>query len=72
MAGIGLDNQLRSRSLAPQMKETQSKTEYSEPTVDLEKSASSQMKGGGGKVALCCFLGIFISYFVYGLLQEKM
>ena len=29
-------------------------------------------KPAGGKLALVCFLGIFVSYFIYGLLQEKM
>lgn len=39
-----------------------------------EVSSGSGMEGrqGGGNVAVCCFLGIFISYFIYGLLQEKM
>lgn len=27
---------------------------------------------GGPLMMLICFLGIFVSYFVYGLLQEKM
>ena len=27
---------------------------------------------GGTLLIISCFLGIFISYFVYGLLQEKM
>ena len=36
-------------------------------------SGSKTMDRGGGTVLLVsCFLGIFVSYFVYGLLQEKM
>lgn len=27
---------------------------------------------GGSMLMIACFLGIFVSYFVYGLLQEKM
>ena len=38
------------------------------------EGVSGEMEGkkGGGKVAISCFLGIFISYFIYGLVQEKM
>jgi UDP-galactose transporter B1 len=37
-----------------------------------DNKTQQNMKTGGGKVAVWCFLGIFTSYFVYGLLQEKI
>jgi UDP-galactose transporter B1 len=38
----------------------------------VDKKEPSKMKSSGEMVAFICFLGIFISYFVYGLLQEKI
>lgn len=65
MAGVGAGEKLRSRSKGlrgmSEAKETPSSSEASE--------GDKSMKGSTG---LYCFLGIFISYFVYGLLQEKM
>ncbi len=29
-------------------------------------------KKAGSKLLVVCFLGIFVSYFIYGLVQEKM
>lgn len=29
-------------------------------------------KGGGTRLIIVCFVGIFVSYFIYGLVQEKM
>lgn len=69
MAGVGLGNQLRSRLRSPQSMNEAKKQPQS---TEEDEKQPSQMKSGGGKVAVLCFLGIFVSYFVYGLLQEKM
>ena len=63
---VGQSNGLRSRSLGPR-----SMSDAEQPRSGSSEKQLSQMKTGG-RVAIFCFLGIFISYFVYGLLQEKM
>lgn len=74
MAGGRDEGQLRSRSRKEV--ETQAMSENQQPLTQSDPKASSdgtmQGKQGGGKMALWCFLGIFVSYFIYGLLQEKM
>ena len=70
MAGVGPGNQLRSRSQAPQSMKEAKQPESTQGAVD--KKEPSKMNRSGEMVAFFCFLGIFISYFVYGLLQEKM
>lgn len=69
MAEVGR-NQLRSRSRSAKAM-TETKPAHNHKPSE---GASGDMEGkkGGGKVAICCFLGIFISYFIYGLVQEKM
>ena len=43
------------------------------PEVDkIKDSMPMPVTEGGTKKLIICFLGIFVSYFVYGLLQEKM
>lgn len=65
--------QLRSRS---RKEETQEMNENQQLLANSDHKASSdstmQGKQSSGKMALVCFLGIFVSYFIYGLLQEKM
>lgn len=74
MAGGRHEGQLRSRSR--EEVETQAMSESQQRLAHSDHKASSDGtmpgKQGGGKMALCCFLGIFVSYFIYGLLQEKM
>ena len=43
-------------------------------SVDLEAGSSRNMAPyvTNTKKLAVCFLGVFVSYFVYGLLQEKM
>lgn len=43
-------------------------------SVDLEAGSSRTMAPyvTNTKKLAVCFLGVFVSYFVYGLLQEKM
>ncbi|KAK2145698.1 hypothetical protein LSH36_662g02056 [Paralvinella palmiformis] len=52
-----------------------------DPKADGEDSASEKqdtvvdmavIQRSNTKKLIVCFLGIFVSYFVYGLLQEKM
>ena len=62
---------LRSRSRA-EASQSMSEAQNLQSSPQEVSKDSSKMKRGGGKVAVSCFLGIFISYFVYGLLQEKM
>lgn len=42
-----------------------------EDTLERE-GGEGRKRRGGAKLLVICFLGIFVSYFVYGLLQEKM
>lgn len=65
--------QLRSRS---RKEHTQEMNEDQQLLAKSDHKASNdstmQGKQGSSKMALICFLGIFVSYFIYGLLQEKM
>ena len=58
------------RRLNSQTPRVMTGTEHSSKT----EKAPDEMEAtrSGGKTAICCFFGIFISYFIYGLLQEKM
>ena len=38
---------------------------------DIEAMAQAKKEPGYMKLAIC-FAGIFVSYFIYGILQEKM
>ena len=79
MASVGNKNNsnIKSRSRAQGMSEAGPPRKSEEDKERSKQEIHTKMEGasaqqGGGKVALCCFLGIFISYFIYGLLQEKM
>lgn len=74
MAGGRHEGQLRSRSKEEVEIQAMGENQQLLPQSDHKASSDSAMQGkqGGGKVALYCFLGIFVSYFIYGLLQEKM
>lgn len=74
MASVGQRAPLKSR---PRATQTMNDSVPSEGTKSTEKDKDSAREmdvagSGSGKVAACCFLGIFISYFIYGILQEKM
>ena len=71
MASVGQRAPLKNRSRATQtmsdQKSSKSPEEVRESSREMDGASS-----GSGRVAIYCFLGIFISYFVYGILQEKM
>ena len=69
MAKTAESHQLRKRAEAAR---TMNCSQQDKQSLDEAKKEPVQMNRSGGKMAVCCFLGIFISYFVYGLLQEKM
>lgn len=68
MASRELDYQLKNRSSI--MRGAQ----QSSPVPEVEKTSDEMEKTdrNNRKMAVICFLGIFVSYFIYGLLQEKM
>ena len=39
---------------------------------EVKDKRTTMESGGSSWLLLSCFLGIFISYFIYGLLQERM
>ena len=41
-------------------------------TAGRKESGKVAMNRGGPRLLAVCFIGIFVSYFIYGLLQEKM
>ena len=73
MAGARREGQLRSRSRDGTDEGTMSEAKQPLVGQELVKGESRiEGKPAGGHLALICFLGIFVSYFIYGLLQEKM
>lgn len=78
MASVEQHATLRSRARATQTMNDQKSAEDTKSSSSSEVEESSREMDGatsgarGRKVAVYCFLGIFISYFVYGILQEKM
>ena len=49
------------------------RSERGEPPSSAEKSPEmAQPREGSAKALFVCFVGIFICYFYYGILQEKM
>lgn len=47
-------------------------TEAEEEDMKEDPEMAMQGSSGNRKQLIICFLGIFVSYFVYGILQEKM
>ena len=66
----GLRNRVRVMSEAGQL------TSFRDGGKEKENGAGQLEKKNGAsshaRLVLVCFVGIFVSYFIYGLIQEKM
>jgi len=62
----------RHKGMEESQKEALAESHFEQrPTSPQERSNESN-ESGGTFLLVSCFLGIFVSYFIYGLLQEKM
>ena len=67
-----LDGREMTQEDKPLVQSVSREAESGSEKAKLGTTEGMEERHPSGRLAVTCFLGIFVSYFIYGLLQEKM